>query len=135
MTILVAVPESPEGFHALTIAAEEAKALETDLVVINLGLRRLDASRVPTDLEVTVIERSVPHQEPADVVLGYLSEHPDVTRLVIGVKRRSPVGKAVFGSVSQRLLLEAQVPVLAVKPNSDEPERAYPTAPSVSTSG
>jgi len=31
------------------------------------------------------------------------------------MKRRSPIGKALLGSLSQRLLLEADVPVLAVK--------------------
>jgi nucleotide-binding universal stress UspA family protein len=38
-----------------------------------------------------------------------------VELLVIGMKRRSPVGKAVLGSISQRLLLDAPVAVLAVK--------------------
>ncbi|MFE2067230.1 hypothetical protein ACFXDH_33455 [Streptomyces sp. NPDC059467] len=41
------------------------------------------------------------------------------TRLVIGIKRRTPVGKAILGSVSQRLLLllllQSPVPVLAVR--------------------
>ena len=36
--------------------------------------------------------------------------------LVIGARHRSPVGKAFLGSVSQRLILEADVPVLVVKP-------------------
>ncbi|WP_344994490.1 universal stress protein, partial [Tsukamurella soli] len=40
--------------------------------------------------------------------------------LVIGVKRRSPLGKAVLGSVSQRLLLHSPIPVLAVKLDDDE---------------
>ena len=36
--------------------------------------------------------------------------------LVIGARHRSPVGKAFLGSVSQQLILEADVPVLVVKP-------------------
>lgn len=115
MTILAAVPESPEGRQALTAAAQEAKALNTDLVVVNLGLRKLAKSDLPDGVEARLVERSEPGQDPADLVLAYLQEHPDISRLVIGVKRRTPVGKALLGSISQRLLLEAPVPVLAVK--------------------
>ena len=43
-----------------------------------------------------------------------------VSRLIIGLKRRTPVGKAVLGSISQRLLLNSPVPVLAVKTSEDE---------------
>ena len=35
--------------------------------------------------------------------------------LVIGVRRRSPVGKLVMGSVAQTILLDADCPVLAVR--------------------
>ena len=35
--------------------------------------------------------------------------------LVIGARRRSPVGKAFLGSVAQNLILDADVPVLVVK--------------------
>lgn len=91
--------------------------METDLVVLNLGLSKINPTGLPTDIDTTVVERSGPgDHDPADVVLDYLSAHPAVSRLVIGIKRRTPVGKAVFGSVSQRLLLESPVPVLAVKP-------------------
>jgi nucleotide-binding universal stress UspA family protein len=51
---------------------------------------------------------------PVDAVLDEI-ETRGVVRLVIGVKRRTSVGKAILGSVSQRLLLESPVPVLAVK--------------------
>jgi nucleotide-binding universal stress UspA family protein len=38
---------------------------------------------------------------------------PDL--LVLGARRRSPVGKALMGSVAQTIILEANVPVLVVK--------------------
>ena len=38
---------------------------------------------------------------------------PDL--LVLGARRRSPVGKALMGSVAQTIILDASVPVLVVK--------------------
>jgi nucleotide-binding universal stress UspA family protein len=35
--------------------------------------------------------------------------------VVVGTGRRSPVGKLLLGSVSQRVVLEADCPVLCVK--------------------
>ncbi|MFC7598383.1 universal stress protein [Terrabacter sp. GCM10028922] len=121
MTILVAVPDSKEGAVALAAAADEAELLGTDLVVVNLGLNPLDTSSLPPTLKVTVTKRTgKSDRDPVDAVLADIEEY-GATRLVIGVRRRSPVGKALLGSVSQGLLLEAPVPVLAIK--IDEPRR------------
>ena len=38
--------------------------------------------------------------------------------VVIGLRRRTPVGKLLMGSVAQRILLGAECAVLAVKPAS-----------------
>lgn len=38
----------------------------------------------------------------------------DARFLVIGGRRRSPVGKAIFGDRTQRILLESEVPVVTV---------------------
>lgn len=43
-------------------------------------------------------------------------DRDDAELLVIGIRHRSPVGKLLLGSVSQRLLLECPKPVLGVKP-------------------
>ncbi len=115
MSVIVAVPDSPEGHAALAAGAAEARLLDTDLIVVNLALTDLHTAELPTDVPVKMIERKGREdRDQADAVLDEIVDHA-VDRLVIGVKRRSPVGKALLGSVSQRLLLEASVPVVAVK--------------------
>jgi nucleotide-binding universal stress UspA family protein len=115
MSVLVAVPDSPEGIAALAAGVAEADLLNTDLIVVNLALKALDTSSLPTGTQVKVIERAGrSDRDPAEAVLDEIKTH-DVSRLVIGLKRRSPVGKALLGSISQRLLLESPVPVVAVK--------------------
>jgi len=115
MSVLVAVPDRPEGIAALAAGAAEAQLLETDLIVVTLGLKPLDTSSLPTEVQVKVIERvGRSDRDPTEAVLDEIRDH-DVARLVIGIKRRTPVGKAILGSISQRLLLESPVPVVAVK--------------------
>lgn len=114
MAVLVAVTDSDEGTPALDTAVAEARR-RTGLLAANLRLAPLDTSHVPDDVETTVLERE-PDVEVGQHVLGLLDRHRDeVDLLVIGMKRRSPVGKLVLGSLAQFLLLNADVPVLAVK--------------------
>lgn len=49
--------------------------------------------------------------EPADAVLDYAAE-VDARYVVIGGRDRSPAGKALFGSVAQTVILEADRPVV-----------------------
>jgi nucleotide-binding universal stress UspA family protein len=117
MTVMTAIAEGREGDHALAAGLAEARLLGTDLVLVNLRLQSLDDSSLPDDLKITVVERTGPaDRDPADAVLGEIDARSNIDRLIIGMRRRSPVGKALLGSVSQRLLLESPVPVVAVKP-------------------
>jgi nucleotide-binding universal stress UspA family protein len=112
MTILVAVTDSPEGALALETAVAESTRRGSELVVVNLALDGFDPGRVA--VPVRVVER-VPEAEPAEQVIEAVGKEPDAELLVIGMRRRTPVGKALLGSLAQRLLLDAPVPVLAVK--------------------
>jgi len=56
--------------------------------------------------------------EPVTEVLDLAEEHQP-RYLVIGGRRRTPVGKAVFGSSTQSFLLNASLPVVTVLPGED----------------
>lgn len=120
MSLLAAVQDSPEGQAALAAAITEAQRLDTELIVFNLALTPLNAPPFPPELPVTVVQREGrSDRDPAEAVLDEIADR-SVDRLVIGLRRRSPVGKALLGSISQSLLLDSPVPVLTVKPSGTE---------------
>jgi nucleotide-binding universal stress UspA family protein len=51
--------------------------------------------------------------DPAEEILEY-STAQDAEYIVVSARKRSPLGQAVFGSVTQSLLLNAERPVVAV---------------------
>jgi nucleotide-binding universal stress UspA family protein len=115
MTIVVAVPDSPEGTEALAAAIAEAKLFNTDVVAVNLALHPLLHADFDEVENLTIVDRvGRDDRDPVDAVIDEVLAR-DAIRLVIGVKRRSRVGKAVLGSISQRLLMASPIPVLAVK--------------------
>lgn len=109
MTILVAVTDDPQGTAALEVALVEGVRRCTGVLALNLRAGPLEAPE-----GATVVDRLL-GVEDGDAVLERLEADVDVDLLVVGVRRRTPVGKAFLGDVAQRLLLEADVPVLAVK--------------------
>ncbi|WP_116201524.1 universal stress protein [Amycolatopsis circi] len=110
MAVLAAVTDSAEGDLALARGLAEAQLRGTKLLVANL---RLSPLAVPEAAEVLERRAGV---DVAEYVLDLIDERAgEIDLLVIGMKRRSPVGKLVLGSVAQQLLLGADVPVLAVK--------------------
>ena len=115
MTILVAVTDSTEGLAALEAAAREAATLHEDLVAVNLTSADLDTTRLATGSSVEVVVPPSSNHDEVEEVLQVVESRPDISRIVVGVRRRSPIGKAVLGSIAQRLILEAPLPVLAVK--------------------
>jgi nucleotide-binding universal stress UspA family protein len=128
MPIVVGYVPSPEGRAALSRAIEEAKLRGRRLVVVNasrgdalVDRRHSSASdweSVQQDLTDSGVEFEVSQQvearDPGDQVLD-VAQQTNAELIVIGLRRRTPVGKLIMGSQAQTILLEAECPVLAVK--------------------
>ena len=63
------------------------------------------------DHEVRQLVRGM---DPADDLVN-VAQDVEADIIVIGLRRRSPVGKLILGSNAQKILLDATCPVLAVK--------------------
>lgn len=127
-TIVVGWMPDEYGEAALARAIEEARLRSGRLVVVNATrgdalvddryaddeqLQRLTAALADSGVEVDV-RRSM-GADVGDQVLA-TAEEVGAALVVIGLRRRSPVGKLIMGSVAQRILLGADCAVLAVKP-------------------
>ena len=77
---------------------------------------QLDSSGVDYQLR-----QLVGGHEPADEVLNVAKE-VDADLIVIGLRRRTPVGKLILGSTAQRILLGSTGSVLSVKASDRAPE-------------
>ena len=75
---------------------------------------QLDAAGIEN--EVRQLVRGL---DPAEDLIAVANE-TSADFIVIGLRRRTPVGKLILGSNAQRILLEAPCPVLAVKAEIDE---------------
>jgi nucleotide-binding universal stress UspA family protein len=123
MAVGVGYLPTPEGRAALGHAIRECTVHQDDLVVV-VSEETAGRAEWSADLELAraslgsrdVTVRTVGSEQDAGAELVDLSYEDDMDLLVIGLRRRSPVGKLVMGSTSQRVLLDARCPVTAVKP-------------------
>lgn len=122
----MAYTATPAGTAALSAAVDEATRRSVPLVVVSAD----DPTTPPSVEELLVRDpelretlagdalrlevRPSPLPDAADAVLQ-TAQILDAELIVIGVRRRSPVGKLFLGSSAQRILLDADCPVLAVK--------------------
>ena len=135
MSIIVGYIPTREGRAALRAARAEALLRQDKLVVVNShrGGRDFDAEeaqrfedelgRVQRDLDEAGIEHEVRAlvrgNEPAEDLVE-VAQESEANLIVIGLRRRTPIGKLILGSNAQRILLEATCPVLAVKAGEDD---------------
>jgi nucleotide-binding universal stress UspA family protein len=126
--IVVGYLPSPEGTAAYEQAKELARAASARLVVVNTGRNgdyshpnfasAQDLDAIDAELTEAGVEHEVTQptdgRPAAEAILGAAITH-DADLVVIGLRRRSPVGKLITGSTAQHVLLDSECPVLTVK--------------------
>jgi len=126
MTIAVAYRPDDYGRAAVLWAAAKAEANKEKLVLITVSEidpefdepEEIDLSEFTERFDLEGIEyevRRAASLSVADVVIDQ-AVASGADRLVIGIRKRTPVGKMLMGRVTQMILLDAPMPVIAVKP-------------------
>ena len=128
--IVVGYDGSNTGKAALAVAKEQSKAFDAKVFVIEsqIGGSDTDAEDIKEGEEVLEFaesylkEQNVPCEthllvrgvEPGEDIVQFAKDN-DADLIIVGVRRRSKVGKLMFGSTAQFVILEAPCPVLTVK--------------------
>lgn len=131
MKIMVGYDGSELSQRALVVAQKRAKAMDAELHVFtasgngNSSGDKVKNTRLQTGLKDAGImctacgiecqmEMSDYGLSAAEDIVRYAVEN-DIDEIVIGLRKRSHIGKLLFGSTSRQVILEAPCPVLTVK--------------------
>jgi len=128
--VVVGYVAKPEGEAAVEQGIAEARLRNATLIVVNShrgGREFDDDTSAQSEHDLSALEARLQESgldfevrqlvrgyEPAEDLIG-IAESSDAELIVIGLRRRTPVGKLILGSNAQRILLDAHCPVLAVK--------------------
>ncbi len=130
MKILVGYDGSKVAEDVIKLAHKHATAFKAGVLIVTSleqgpALKKEDIDKAESRLEKQrtsfkvddipcEAQATVSYQSPGEDLVNLAKEN-NVDEIIIGVRRRSKVGKLVFGSTAQYVILEAPCPVVAVK--------------------
>lgn len=130
MKILVGYDGSASAKDALALAKKHAAAFDAAVTVVTSltggsVTHAAEVEHATQDLEFAEAlfakdgrpcetHLLVRGMSPGEDIVNYAKEHA-VDEIIIGIKRRSKVGKLLFGSNAQYIIIKAPCPVVTVK--------------------
>ena len=130
MKILVGYDGSKVAEDAVKLAQKHGHAFKAEIYIMTSleqspTLKKEDIDRAENRLEnlqrafeidgiSCKTQAFVSYQSPGEDLVNYVKGN-NMDEIIIGVRRRSKVGKLVFGSTAQYVILEAPCPVVTVK--------------------
>lgn len=130
---LLAAVDTDRGADAVVSTGHElATALDEELIVLYVVPESENKDRKREEIEGIVAEavgdadavdlriidqpsdRDVPSGRTATGILD-VAEETDARYIVVGSRKRTPIGKVMLGSVAQLVLINAEVPVVTVE--------------------
>lgn len=132
MSILATVDRDPGCAQVIETAEDLSVGLGHELVILHVKPENMDESEGETEIEeivagaleaditpeIRVVEEAARREAPTGRTASTImrvAEDVDPAYLVIGSRKRTPVGKVLLGSVSQLVLRNAEVPVVTVE--------------------
>ncbi len=130
MEIMVGYDDSRVAKDTLKLAMQHAQAFNARLHIVTSKVGGADVSKKEFDrvekkleyAESLCKDKKIPCKTyllmrglGAGEDLVQLAKDINIDEIVIGIKRRSRVGKFVFGSTAQYVILKATCPVLTIK--------------------
>ena len=130
MKILVGYDGSNSAKDALTLAKKHAMAFDGEVIIVSSltggsvthavdvehATENLESAKKMFDDDGIQCETKllVRGMTPGEDIVKYAREKA-IDEIIIGIKRRSKVGKLLFGSNAQYIILKAPCPVVTVK--------------------
>lgn len=130
MAIVVALDDSERAKRIVDFAIEEAKLRDEKLLLVHSlfggdktskeeierGEKLLEEAskqieKIGVECEKHLLVRGM---EPGDDIVEFAKE-VNASLVVVGVRKRRPAGKLLFGSVAQHVILHAEQPVVCIK--------------------
>ena len=130
MKILVGLDKTKIDNEIIKLARMHAKAFNADVhIMISLKqspeLNKADIDKVDNELEKIVkslkaddinceTQAAISVQSPGEDLVQFVIDN-EIDEIIIGIRKKSRVGKLIFGSTAQHVILHAPCPVVSVK--------------------